>query len=273
MTPALEIEDLNIRFAQAPEPALANFNLRVARGEIVGLVGESGSGKTLAGSSILRLEPAGADFRATRLAVDGVDMLAASAAARQNLRGARAALIFQEPAAALSPVRRIGDQICDVLHRHERLSHRAAREKAVALLADMQIEAPQAVFGRYPFELSGGMCQRVLIAMAFAGRPALIVADEITTAIDAELRVAILDLLLRHARAIGAAIVFISHDLGLVSRICSRVLVLRRGRVVEEGLTAQVLSHPADPYTRMLLAALPDRSPPDTHQPVTEAVA
>ncbi len=170
-------------------------------------------------------------------------------------------------------MRRVGEQICDVLHRHARLSRRAARGKAIALLADMRIEAPQAVFMRYPFELSGGMCQRVLIAMAFAGRPALIVADEITTAIDAELRVATLGLLLRHAGAIGAAIVFISHDLGLVSRICARVLVLRRGQVVEEGPTAQVLSSPSHPYTRMLLAALPDRSPPDTHLPATEAVA
>jgi peptide/nickel transport system ATP-binding protein len=270
MTSPLVIEDLTVRFDGQPSPALDGFSISLERGEIVGLVGESGSGKSMAAFSILRLEPPGARLTARRLEVDGTDMLTASATERRAVRGRRAGLIFQEPMTALSPTRRVGAQMADVLAHAGGLKGADARARAIALLDQVQVQEPASVLDKYPFELSGGMRQRVLIAMAFAGNPALVIADEITTAIDASARAKVLDLLAERAEVIKAAVLVISHDLGVIRHACSRVLVMLEGKVVEQGPTAQVMDNPAHPYTRMLLASLPERSEPGTRLPVRE---
>jgi peptide/nickel transport system ATP-binding protein len=171
-------------------------------------------------------------------------------------------MIFQEPMTALSPTRRVGDQMADLLIAHQGLSRADALTHAAGLLERVQIRNPRQVLRDYPFQLSGGMRQRVLIAMAFAGRPRLVIADEITTAIDATVGRAVLDLLADWARDIDAAILFISHDLALVGRFCQRVVVMQAGRIVEEGPADRVIQSPQHPYTRLLRAALPELGKP-----------
>lgn len=261
MSLPLEIQNLSVRFPGGAAPALSDFNLTLQPGEIVGLAGESGSGKSLAAFCALGLPPPNAAVAARRLRVDGIDMLG-DERRRRSVRGARAAIIFQEPMSALSPTLRIGRQMRDVLEAHAGLRGAAAKAEALRLLHNVQIHDPELVLARFPFELSGGMLQRVLIAMAFATRPALVIADEITTAIDASTRGAILDLLTGVARGAGSAVLMISHDLGVIRRTCDRLVVLRSGQIIEEGPTDRVLEAPERDYTRALLAALPDRHPP-----------
>jgi peptide/nickel transport system ATP-binding protein len=269
MTPVLDVEGLTVSFNGARSPALDDFSLTMTSGEIVGLVGESGSGKSLFAFSVLRLEPAGARLSARRLHVGGTDMLRASPAERRSVRGRAASLIFQEPMTALSPTRRIGAQMADVLALAG-LRGAAAKARAVTLLDRVEVPDPASILERYAFELSGGMRQRVLIAMAFAGEPRLVIADEITTAIDASTRVRVLDLLAERARTIDAAVLVISHDLGVIRHLCTRVLVVFRGRIVEQGRAETVIDRPSHPYTQMLMAALPERSAPGARLPVRD---
>ena len=263
--PVLEIRDLSLEFPAfgGAVRALGGVSLRVMPGEIVGVVGESGSGKSVTAMAALRLLPPGG-YRVTGggLRLCGEDVLAASEARMRRWRGRRAAMIFQEPMTALNPTRRIGDQLTGVLRAHHRLGRREALERAGALLRDMMIPDPARTLRAYPFELSGGMRQRVMVAMAFSCDPALLIADEPTTALDVTVQRQVLQLLRHRARERGAAILFITHDMAVVSQFCDRVYVMYAGTVVEQGPTGQVLRAPRHPYTRGLLDGLPERAAP-----------
>ncbi len=258
--PVLDIRDLSLEFPVfgGSVRALAGVNLRVMPGEIVGVVGESGSGKSVTAMTALRLLPPGG-YRVTHggLRLCGEDVLAASEAQMRQWRGRRAAMIFQEPMTALNPTRRIGDQLAGVLCAHHRLSRREALARASGLLRDMMIPDPERALRAYPFELSGGMRQRVMVAMAFSCDPALLIADEPTTALDVTVQRQVLQLLRQRARERGTAILFITHDMAVVSQFCDRVYVMYAGTVVEQGPTGQVLGAPCHPYTRGLLRSAP----------------
>jgi peptide/nickel transport system ATP-binding protein len=263
--PVLDIRDLSLEFPVfgGSVRALAGVNLRVMPGEIVGVVGESGSGKSVTAMTALRLLPPGG-YRVTHggLRLCGEDVLAASEAQMRQWRGRRAAMIFQEPMTALNPTRRIGDQLAGVLRAHHRLKPREAMSRASGLLRDMMIPDPERALRAYPFELSGGMRQRVMVAMAFSCDPALLIADEPTTALDVTVQRQVLQLLRQRARERGTAILFITHDMAVVSQFCDRVYVMYAGTVVEQGPTGQVLGAPCHPYTRGLLDGLPERAVP-----------
>jgi len=263
--PVLDIRDLSLEFPVfgGAVRALNGVSLRVMPGETVGVVGESGSGKSVTAMAALRLLPAGG-YRVTggSLRLMGEDVLAAPEARMRRWRGRRAAMIFQETMTALNPTRRVGDQLSGVLRTHHALDRRQARDRAEALLRDMMIPDPAQVLRAYPFELSGGMRQRVMVAMAFSCDPTLLIADEPTTALDVTVQRQVLQLLRGKARERGAAILFITHDMAVVSQCCDRVYVMYAGTVVEQGPTARVLGAPRHPYTRGLLDGLPERAPP-----------
>jgi peptide/nickel transport system ATP-binding protein len=235
--------------------------------EKLAIVGESGSGKSLTARSIIGLAPRGAVVRARKLLFDGIDITAATPRALGAIRGKRAGLILQDPKFALNPVMTAGAQIAEPLRRHKGLSRRAAREAAIDLLAQVQIRDPAAVAARYPHELSGGMGQRVMIAMMLAGDPELLIADEPTSALDATVQAEILRLIEDLVARRGMGLILISHDLPLVAHVSDRVLVMYAGRVVER-LAAGDLVRSQHPYTRGLLACLPSLDRPRARLPV-----
>ncbi|WP_192458205.1 ABC transporter ATP-binding protein [Musicola keenii] len=243
--------------------ALNRVSLHVDRGEIVGVVGESGSGKSVTAMLAMRLLPPDS-YRIHNGSVRllGEDVLAVDEARMRRLRGARVAMIFQEPMTALNPTRRIGKQLIDVIRQHQPLSHAQAKAKALTLLDDMQIADPPRVLERYPFELSGGMRQRIMIALAFSCEPELIIADEPTTALDVTVQRQVLRLLRQKARASGTAVLFISHDMAVVSQLCDRLYVMYAGSVIESGPAAAVIHQPKHPYSLGLLRCAPDESEP-----------
>jgi peptide/nickel transport system ATP-binding protein len=259
--PVLDIRDLSLEFPVfgGVVHALDHVSLQVLPGEIVGVVGESGSGKSVMAMAVLRLlAPGSHRVTSGRLHLVGEDVLAATEARMRSWRGRRAAMIFQEPMTALNPTRRVGDQLMEVLRAHHTMNRPQARERATALLRDMMIPDPSQVLRAYPFELSGGMRQRVMVAMAFSCDPALLIADEPTTALDVTVQRQVLQLLRNKARERGTAILFITHDMAVVSQFCDRVYVMYAGTVVEEGPTRAVLRAPRHPYTQGLLGGLPD---------------
>ncbi|HEY0938537.1 MAG TPA: ABC transporter ATP-binding protein [Steroidobacter sp.] len=263
--PVLEISDLSLEFtaAQGGVRALDEVTLQVRPAEIVGLVGESGSGKSVTALCVMQLLAARShSVTGGRIVLLGRDVLGAGGAQLARMRGAEAAMIFQEPMTSLNPVKRIVELMIEVIRRHRRVSRRAARSIAAELLADAQLSDVERVLRSYPFELSGGMRQRVLIAMAFSCRPKLLIADEPTTALDVTVQAQILDLVREMARKHATAVLFITHDLGVVRQLCSRMYVMQRGRIVESGETGAVLSNPAHAYTRSLLGALPELAEP-----------
>ncbi len=263
--PVLVIDDLRIEFPayQSTVKALNGVSLHVNPGEIVGVIGESGSGKSVTAMLSLRLLPERSyDVKAGSLSILGRDMLTAKEKDLLSVRGRDAAMIFQEPMTALNPTRRIGRQMLDVIIHHQRLSKADAKAKAIALLRDMHIADPEQVMNSYPFELSGGMRQRVMIALAFSCDPQLLIADEPTTALDVTVQRQVLLLLREKARARGTAILLITHDMALVSQFCDRVYVMYTGAVVEQGVTAQVMADPRHPYTQGLLSGLPEMVEP-----------
>ncbi|MEQ4618936.1 MAG: ABC transporter ATP-binding protein [Corticimicrobacter sp.] len=234
-----------------------SFSLR--RGEVVCLVGESGSGKTVTGFSILGLVDAPGRVAADALLFDGQDLLTISPEVFDGLRGRRIAMIFQEPMSALNPSMRVGEQIAEVIRIHERgVSQAQAMARAVALLERVGIREAGRRARAWPHELSGGMRQRVMIAIACALSPDLIIADEPTTALDVTVQAQVLELLFSIQAETGSAVLFITHDLGVVAEIADRVIVMRQGRIVEEGPVAQIFSAPQADYTRALLAAVPN---------------
>jgi len=262
--PLLVIDGLHVA-ARGDGPGrllLRNVSLDIAKGEIAGLVGESGSGKSMLGSAIGGLLPRGCAAVAGRVLWRGGDLLQADERDRNALRGAQIAYVFQEPMTALNPTLRIGRQLTDVIRQHGTGSDAGATATAMKLLADVRIEDPAQVFDAWPHQLSGGMRQRVLIAMAFSCKPALIVADEPTTALDVTVQAQVLTLLLALAREHRTAVLLISHDIGVIRRACETVHVMYAGRIVERGTTSAVLARPQHPYTKALLACLPARAQP-----------
>ena len=273
--PVVQIDNLSLAFVGHAETvaALRGISLHVDAGEIVGLVGESGSGKSATAMSILRLLPdAKAKFPEGRITVLGHDVLGASARQLQDMRGGEVAMIFQEPMTALNPVLRVREQITDVILRHRSMSRAEALGLASGLLRDLHIDDPERTLNAYPHELSGGMRQRVMIAMAFSCHPKLIIADEPTTALDVTVQAQILSLLKERAAATGTAVLLISHDLAVIAQLCDRVYVMYQGEIVEHGPTRAVIGRPQHAYTRALLNALPEGKPAKTRLETVAAV-
>ena len=264
MTRLLEVEDLRVTFPteSGPVEAVRGVSFSLGR-ERLAIVGESGSGKTMTGRALLRLIP-GADVSAKRMAFDGIDLLAASDRQMRALRGQRIAMVMQDPKYSLNPVMRTGDQLTEGLRRRDGLGARDARRRAIAMLEAVRIRDPEQVLRAYPHELSGGMGQRVMIAMMLIPEPDLLIADEPTSALDVTVQAEVLMILDDLVRERGLGLIFISHDLPLVSRFCDRVIVMYKGRVMEE-LAADDLHAARHPYTRGLLSCLPriggDRGP------------
>jgi oligopeptide/dipeptide ABC transporter ATP-binding protein len=265
-SPALDLQDLRVDF---PTPLgevgiVDGVSLSIARGEALGMVGESGSGKTMIALACLRMVPEPGRVAATRLRVADRDLLALDEPALCAVRGADVGVVFQNPMTAFNPVRTIGEQLAATWLRHRpaggaRPSRREARERAIAALREVGIAAPERRVDAYPHQMSGGMLQRALIAHAMINQPALIVADEPTTALDATVQAQILDLL--RARLANAGLLLVTHDLGVAAEICDRVAVVYAGRVVEVGPARELLESPRHPYTQALLAAAPRLDP------------
>jgi peptide/nickel transport system ATP-binding protein len=255
----LAVEDLSVEFRtrSGTVRALERICFAIARGETVGVVGESGSGKSVTAYAVMRLLDAAARITAGRITFGGLDMLAADEATLADIRGRELSMIFQNPRASLNPIRRVGAQIADVLVRHANVGAKEAAERAVALLAEVGIPDPSRRANAYPFELSGGMCQRIGIAIALACRPALLIADEPTTGLDVTTQATIMDLVAELGQARGMATMLITHDLGLATERCDRVVVMHAGHVVEDAPTAALFAAPRHPYTARLFAATP----------------
>jgi oligopeptide/dipeptide ABC transporter ATP-binding protein len=253
--PLLEIADLRVTLSGIP--LVDGVSLAIAPGEIFGLVGESGSGKTLTALAILRLlSPQLCMSGAIRL--DGRDLLSLSERDMHRVRGAQIGMVFQEPVAALNPTFSIGSQLIAAIRAHAKLGGNAARSRAIELLEMVGIPSAARRLAFYPHALSGGMCQRVMIAMALAGGAKLLVADEPTTSLDVTIQDEIIRLVERLARETGIAVLFISHDLGLVARLCHRIAVAYAGQVVETGSARDLLHRPRHPYTQALVRCVPD---------------
>jgi oligopeptide/dipeptide ABC transporter ATP-binding protein len=243
--------------------AVDGVDFDIGRGETLALLGESGCGKSLTALSLMGLLPARAGAIACgEVRFAGKDLLTLDDAALRHLRGARMAMVFQEPMSSLNPVRTVGSQVAEVFVRHAGLNAATARTRTVGLLRDVGIHAPDERYDRYPHELSGGTCQRVMIAMALACGPELLIADEPTTALDVTVQQQILDLIDRLRARSGMAVLLITHDLGVVAENADRVAVMYLGKIVEQAPAARLFAAPAHPYTHGLLAALPGHGSP-----------
>lgn len=259
-TELLAVSDLVVSF-RAPRGervhALRGISFDLGRGESLALVGESGSGKSTAAMALVRLLPRAAEVTASSLLFDGLDLLAAGPRELQRTRGAKIGFVFQDPQSSLNPVLTIGAQVTEGLRLHLRLSASAASERAKDLLVQVGIPDPSATLRLFPHQLSGGMRQRVVIAIAVSCNPSLLIADEPTSALDVTVQAQVLRLIDRLRRDIGMSVVFITHDLGVAATIADRVLVMYGGRIVEQGPTRQVLARPTHPYTLGLLQSRP----------------
>ena len=270
--PLLELSGLTTVFETEAGTvrAVDGVSFRLARGATLGIVGESGSGKSVMALSILRLLPnPPGRIAAGRITFEGTDLLGLSEAKMRELRGKAIAMVFQEPMTSLNPVYTVGRQIGEVLRLHEGLTKQNARARSIELLKSVGIPAPDERIDSYPHELSGGMRQRVMIAMAIACRPKLLIADEPTTALDVTIQAQILDLLARLRRELGMGIMLITHDLGIVAEVTDEVMVMYAGTVVEHAPKAQLFEAPLHPYTKGLLASVPGASvaPPPADAP------
>jgi oligopeptide/dipeptide ABC transporter ATP-binding protein len=251
MSRVLAVENLSLSIAGAR--VVDDVSFAVAQGEVLALVGESGCGKSLTAAAIMRLLPAAVRQTAGRVTLEGQVISALPEREMRTLRGRRLAMIFQEPQAALDPLATVGRQIAETL----RQPWPAARPAVLKMLEEVGISDPERRASEYPFELSGGMCQRIMIASALIARPALLLADEPTTALDVTIQAQILALLRRLAAERGTAVVLITHDMGVVADIADRVAVMYAGRIAETGTTAEVFARPRHPYTKLLLASIP----------------
>jgi peptide/nickel transport system ATP-binding protein len=257
--PLLEVRDLRIAFPAAAGEVYAvdGVSFALDTGATLGLVGESGCGKTMTALSLLRLVPEPGRIAAGEILFDGRDLRALRAAEMRALRGDEIAMIFQEPTASLNPLFTVGDQIAETVRRHEKVGRRTARERAVEMLHRVEIPEPERRADAYPHEISGGMRQRVMIAMALSCGPRLLIADEPTTALDVTIQAQILDLLAGLQARLGMALLLVTHDLGVVAERSNEVAVMYAGRIVECGPVADVFAAPLHPYTRGLLHSIP----------------
>src|SRR5438270_5741648 len=271
--PVLEVQGLTVRLPAGADRvnAVENVSFAVAPGEIVCVVGESGSGKSVTAHAIMgRLPPRQLTVAGRRVLLDGDDILARSPAAMRKIRGARIGMIFQEPMTALNPVMKVGDQIAEVLDIHTKLNERERRQRVLDVMASVHLPEPERMIDVYPHQLSGGQRQRIMIAAALVLDPALLIADEPTTALDVTTQAQILKLIkeLRVRRNTG--VLFITHDFGVVAEVAHRVVVMQHGRVVEQGSVEDVLRRPRGEDTRLLIRAVPSLSPP-AHAPTNAA--
>ena len=255
----LEIQDLHVRFRTRDREAVAGISLSIGQGEIVGLVGESGSGKSVTAMSVAGLLPRKQCEYSGQIRLDGAELLHADRAALRKIQGKDIGVVFQEPQTSLDPLMKIGPQVEEVLRIHTRMGREERRRRALEAMAAMELPEPEAVYGKYPHQLSGGMLQRAMIAAAAIGSPKLLLLDEPTTALDVTIQAQILELLKKLNRESGMSMLFISHDLNVVRRLCGRVAVMQRGVLVEEGASEEVFRRPQHPYTRRLIAAIPTR--------------
>ena len=257
----LDIRDLSVVFTDrgAPFTAVDRFSLQMDRGEIVGVVGESGSGKSMTAHALMGL------IRRSQVTVsgsalfEGTDLLSLSREELRQYQGRDLSIIFQEPMTSLNPTMRIGKQVEESLRIHEKLSAGERKARALDAMALAGLPDPEGLYRRYPHQLSGGMRQRVMIASALVLRPRLLIADEPTTALDVTIQAQILETLKDINRREGTAILFISHDLGVVKALCGRVVVMKQGRIVESGPADQVFRHPREEYTKLLISSRPAR--------------
>ena len=258
----LEIRNLSVQFQthRGPFRAVDGLNVTLDKGELLGVVGESGSGKSVTMLAVMGLIPWPGKVTAEKLSFDGIDLLGLSAKARRKIVGKDIAMIFQEPMTSLNPCFTVGFQIMETLRVHEGGSRRQRRDRTVELLSLVGIPAPETRLSSFPHQLSGGMCQRVMIAMAIACNPRLLIADEPTTALDVTIQAQILDLLVRLQQERGMAMVLITHDMGVVAETAKRIMVMYASQQVEEQLAANLFDNPRHPYTAALLEALPERS-------------
>ena len=252
----LVVDRLRLRLGPQRLQVLRDISFEIGSGQAFGLVGESGSGKSMACRSILRLLPAGASIEG-RISFGGTSLLDLSEPAMRRVRGSRIAMIFQDPMSALNPVIRVGDAIAQVIRSHDRISPATAKRRSIEMMDRVGIRDAARRGGAYPHEFSGGMRQRIMIAMALATRPGLLLADEPTTALDVIVQAGILGLLDRLRREEGMSMLFVSHDLAVVAGVCDRVGVMYAGQIVEEGPTDRVLFNPHMPYTIGLIDSVP----------------
>lgn len=262
----LKIKDLCVTLRKEQEliPILHHVNLTVHAGEIVGLVGESGSGKSMTASAVTQLLPGGSKSLKGSINFCGEELTTKSEKEMAHYRGKEIAMIFQEPMTCLNPVFTVGEQLEDVICTHQKLKGPKAHARAVAMLESVHIKEPEKMLKAYPYELSGGMRQRAMIAIALSCSPKLLIADEPTTALDVTIQAQILGLVKEAANKAGAGVIFISHDLGVIAQVCDSIAVMYSGEIVEAGTAAEVLTVPRHPYTKALLAAIPGFTPKGT---------
>ena len=260
----LEIENLTVEFATSSGAfrAVDRVSLAVDSREVLAIVGESGSGKSVSMLAVMGLLPPAARVTADRLRFDGTDLLRLPPRQRRSIMGAKISMIFQDPMSSLNPCFTIGFQLTEVLKIHTKLGRAARRARGLELLRHVGISSPETRLGAYPHQMSGGMNQRVMIAMAIACNPKLLIADEPTTALDVTIQAQILDLLLRLRQETGMAMILVTHDMGVVAETAQRVSVHYAGQKVEEQPVLDLFSEPRHPYTSALLAALPERAEP-----------
>ncbi len=257
--PLLEVRDLTVEFStrRGTVRAVQHVDIAVAKGETLGIVGESGSGKSVTSYAVMRILDRAGRIAEGSVTFTGLDVRAAGEDKMRDLRGREISMIFQNPRAALNPIRKVGHQIEDVLRQHAQAGSDDVTEKAVAVLEQVRIARPAERYHAYPFELSGGMCQRVVIALALACRPQLLIADEPTTGLDVTTQKAVMDLVVELTRERGMSTILITHDLGLAAAYCDRVVVMEKGRVVETAASKTIFTAPSHPYTRKLMRATP----------------
>lgn len=255
----LQVKDLSLDYLsrQGVVHALNGVSFSLRRSQILGVVGESGSGKSTLAYAILRLLPPNAVYRSGQVVFDGKSMLDLSEKELKDIRGKRISMVFQDPATSFNPLFKIGDQIGRVLQIHRGLGKKEARAEATKYLESVELSDPDRVLGAYPFQLSGGMQQRVMLAMALSTGPDLIIADEPTSAVDATIQVDILELLSRLRRELDFSMLFISHSLDVISAVCDDVVVMYAGSVVEAGSVSKIFSNPKHPYSQALVSAIP----------------
>ena len=257
--PLLEVQDLTVEFAtrRGIVRAVQNVNITVAKGETLGMVGESGSGKSVTSYAVMRILDRAGRIAQGSIAFSGLDLQTVPESEMRYMRGREMSMIFQNPRAALNPIRKVGRQIEDVLLQHAQVDSEAVSERAIETLEQVRIARPRERYHAYPFELSGGMCQRVVIALALACRPQLLIADEPTTGLDVTTQKAVMDLVVELTRERGMSTILITHDLGLAAAYCDRVMVMEKGHVVEDAASGTIFKNPSHAYTRKLMRATP----------------